>query len=204
MKNKSHPSTALERYKFIRPFLEEETSMAALAIRHNIGLRSIKRWVKAYKTEGLSGLQRKVRATKGQRKIINEELIKLVEGLVLQKPPLTLTAIHRKVVKVAQQKKLKEPTYYVVRDIAQKMNKGLVVLSQQGSKAYNQEFELIYRRESTAPNEMWQADHTPLDIVLIDEKGIGQKPWLTIIIAELFVVSFYPLMRLAPYMFPWH
>ena len=118
--------------------------------------------------------------------------------MVLQKPPLTLTAIHRKVVKVAKQKKLPEPTYYVVRDIAQNMNIGLVVLSQEGSKAYNQAFELIYRREATAPNEMWQADHTPLDIVLLDEKGEGRKPWLTIVIDDYsraisgFYLSFDP------------
>jgi len=72
----------------------------------------------------------------------------------------------------------------VVRDIAQKIDPALVPLAQQGSKAYNQEYELVYRREAAAPNEMWQADHTPLDIVLLDEKGNSRKPWLTSIIDD--------------------
>ncbi len=28
---------------------------------------------------------------------------------------------------------------------------------------------------------MWQADHTPLDIVLLDEAGKPARPWLTVI-----------------------
>jgi putative transposase len=28
---------------------------------------------------------------------------------------------------------------------------------------------------------MWQADHTPLDVVLLDEAGKPARPWLTVI-----------------------
>src|SRR5207248_10604192 len=30
-------------------------------------------------------------------------------------------------------------------------------------------------------NAMWQADHTPLDVLLLDETGKPAKPWLTAI-----------------------
>jgi putative transposase len=40
----------------------------------------------------------------------------------------------------------------------------LVTLAQEGSKAYRERFDLLYRREASQPNEIWQADHTPLDI----------------------------------------
>ncbi len=184
MEKKEQVTTALEKYKMIRPYLEKESSLVGLAKYYDIGLRSLKRWVKTYQEEGLVGLERKSYSGKGKRRTIDELLEKTVEALVLQKPPLTYAAIHRQIGRIAKGKGFKAPSYVVVRAIAKSMNTGLVVLSQQGSKVYNQTFELIYRRESEVSNAMWQADHTPLDILLIDEKGNARKPWLTIIIDD--------------------
>jgi putative transposase len=66
----------------------------------------------------------------------------------------------------------------------QQMDPALVTLAQQGSKTYADTFELLHRREAQAPNAIWQADHTLLDIVLKDDKGLAKKPWLTIIIDD--------------------
>ncbi len=38
---------------------------------------------------------------------------------------------------------------------------------------------MVYRREATRPNEIWQADHTELDIWVLDDKGEPARPWLT-------------------------
>ena len=57
-------------------------------------------------------------------------------------------------------------------------------MAHQGSKAYDQVYELIHRREAGASNELWQADHVLLDIILLDEKGNARKPWLTVIIDD--------------------
>lgn len=184
MNRKAHISTALEKYQIIQPYLEGETPLPKLAEIHDVGLRSLRRWVKTYREKGLAGLERKPHVGKGKRKTIDDVLEKVIEALVLEKPPLTYAAIHRKVKSIAQKKGWKEPTYVVVRDIAQSLDKRLIVLAHEGSKAYGQIYDLIYRRESDAPNEMWQADHTPLDILLIDEKGNARKPWLTVIIDD--------------------
>ena len=40
-------------------------------------------------------------------------------------------------------------------------------------RAYRDTYELVYRRESAKPNQMWQADHTELDIMIIDR---GNEP----------------------------
>ena len=40
-------------------------------------------------------------------------------------------------------------------------------------------FSILYRREATHSNAMWQADHTPLDIWLLDEQGEAARPRLT-------------------------
>jgi putative transposase len=46
---------------------------------------------------------------------------------------------------------------------------------------YRERFELVYRREAAAPNEIWQADHTQLDILILDEQQRPLRPWLTVI-----------------------
>ena len=37
------------------------------------------------------------------------------------------------------------------------------------------------RRESVHPNDVWQADHTELDIMVLDETA---RPWLTVILDD--------------------
>jgi putative transposase len=39
----------------------------------------------------------------------------------------------------------------------------------------------VYRREARYPNEIWQADHTLLNIWLLTDEGQIARPWLTVI-----------------------
>src|SRR5699024_5908657 len=57
-------------------------------------------------------------------------------------------------------------------------------LAYEGKKEYQNNYDLIYRREASYPNEIWQANHTPLDIMVINEKGEPDRPWLTIILDD--------------------
>lgn len=181
---KSHTKSAVDKFEIIRPHLEESVPLPKIAKNQTITSRTLKRWVKSYRENGLAGLERKERSDKGERPTITKELAELVEALVLKKPPISLAAIHRKVVKVAKQKGITEPSYRVIWLTAKQIDPALILLAHEGSKIYNQEYELLYRREANAPNEVWQADHTPLDIVLLDENGVSRKPWLTIIIDD--------------------
>jgi hypothetical protein len=42
----------------------------------------------------------------------------------------------------------------------------------------------VLRRESVHPNDIWQADHTELDIMVLDETGRPVRPWLTVILDD--------------------
>ena len=46
----------------------------------------------------------------------------------------------------------------------------LTTLAHEGSKAYAGSFDLVHRWEAEAPNALWQADHTLLDILLREGK----------------------------------
>ena len=190
---------ALDRYKIIRPFLDTQTSLSSLATTHDINLRTLSRWVQLYKADGLKGLERKSRKDKGIHNNLPKEQQQIIEALVLQKPPLSFAAIHRKYEVIAKEKEWTIPSYYVVRDIAKQIDVDLLMLAHQGSKVYAQVYELLHRGEASTQNEIWQADHTPLDISILDEKGVSKKPWLTIIIDDFSrVISGFFLSFEAP------
>lgn len=172
---------ALQRFYLLRPFLEEGVPLAQLVQQHHLALRTAERWVKAYRQRGLVGLIRQGRKDQGHRRGLQPEIKKLIEALTLQKPKLSCAATYRQVKEVAVKHGWKAPSYSRVYNIVTKLEPGLVVLAQKGPKVYREEFDLLYRREASRSNEIWQADHTLLDIWLINERGKSVRPWLTII-----------------------
>ena len=174
---------ALERFQVIRPYLEEGISLSAIARERGIRLRTAQRWVSRYRSAGLAGLVRKARADKSRPRRA-ASLRTLIEGLALQRPRLSAAAIHRKAVEVAEELGETPPSYALVYDLIRKLDPALVTLAHEGTKAYGDRFELIHRREAKAPNAIWQADHTELDILVKDEKGKPRKPWLTIVLDD--------------------
>src|SRR5215216_2127867 len=68
-----------------------------------------------------------------------------------------------------------------------------------GSKVYADRFELLYRREASRSNEIWQADHTPLDLWVLDERGRAARPWFTVVLDDYSrAVAGYALSLHAP------
>jgi hypothetical protein len=59
----------------------------------------------------------------------------------------------------------------------------------------------VHRREADGPYSIWQADLTPLDILLIRPDGEPTKPWLTSVIDDYslavpgYFLSFDALFR---------
>ena len=79
--------------------------------------------------------------------------------------------MHRTAGVVASAQSWPQPSYSTVRDIVRALDVPLLTLAQQGTKAYQQAYDLIYRREAERPNEMWQADHTELDLLVLGPTG---------------------------------
>ncbi len=175
---------AFERFKIIRPFLEEGVPLLTLAQHHERSARTLQRWVHHYQQGGLVALCRKSRADRGARRVFSPELVEVIEALALHTPRLSVATLYRQVADLAVHRGLVAPRYDRVYDIVRKMDPALLTLAHQGSHVYSQAFDLLYRREAEAPNEMWQADHTLLDLVVTNDKGAAQKPWLTVIIDD--------------------
>ena len=173
---------AMERFAIIRPALEEGVSQAQVARTQKLAASTIQSWVKRYREKGLAGLANHVaRSDKGKSRRLPTEAIQLIEGLALQTPPRSIASIHRQIVGIAKKQGWPAPGYNRVYTIVKKLDPALVTMAHQGAAAYREEFDLLYRREASHANAMWQADHTPLDVLLLDETGTPAKPWLTAI-----------------------
>ena len=115
---------------------------------------------------------------------MSDKLKEAIEGLALHKPPLPIAALYRQVLKLSQDRGEKPPSYGTVFNIVRGLPADLVTLAHEGTKAYSNAFELVHRREADEPNAIWQADHTPLDILLTRPEGAAAKPWLTTVIDD--------------------
>jgi putative transposase len=174
---------AYRRFGVIRPFLEDGVPLASVAREQSIPLRTLEDWVRAYRRDGLRGLARKRRSDVGRRQF-PPELQALIEGLALQRPAPSAAAIARQILPIAQQHHWRVPSYRTILAIIAAIPPPLVTMAHEGPKAYSDRFDLIHRRDAAQPNEIWQADHTPLDIRLLNDRGQAARPWLTIILDD--------------------
>jgi putative transposase len=60
----------------------------------------------------------------------------------------------------------------------------MVTLAHEGAAAFRDRYELIHRHRAKAPNTIWQADHTLLDLLILDEAGKPVRPWLTTVVDD--------------------
>lgn len=175
---------AMARFQLIRPFLEGQLELAAIAQQHSLSRRTLRRWVQRYGTEGLAGLVRQRRTDCGRPRRLSPALHQCVEGLALQTPPLSIAVIHRQICELAQQNQMRPPSYSLIYAMVRQLPAALTTLAHQGSKAYRQRFDLLHRREAEGPNAIWQADHCLLDILVLREGQAPAKPWLTVVLDD--------------------
>ncbi len=171
---------AMARWSVLRPHLEEGVALVEAARRAGTPPRTAQRWLARYRQAGLAGLARRPRADAGKRSL-PEQLVAFIEGLALRRPPLSAASIHRQVRDIAGEHDWPVPSYSTVYAIVAALSPAMVTLAHEGAKRYEETFELVRRRQASAPNEIWQADHTELDIWVLTPAGGPGRPWLTVI-----------------------
>ena len=173
-----------ERWRILRLHVEDQIPLTALARETGIGLRTLQRWHQLYQERGITALDPHPRADAGTRRTAGG-LVAFIEHLALTRPRPALATLHRLVSAEAMRQGLTEPSYATVRDIVQSLDPALVTLALDGPAAYRDRHELVYRRRADRPNEIWQADHTELDILTTSAAGgKPDRPWLTIVMDD--------------------
>jgi putative transposase len=176
----SQRTVALARFTLLKPHLEDGVPLTRVAAAAGVPPRTAQRWLARYRAAGLAGLARTPRRDQGRRRL-PEELRLLIEGLALRRPAPSIAAVHRLVVEVAGAHGWPVPSYSRVYDIVRRLDPALVTLAHEGAKRYREVYDLVHRREAARPNEIWQADHTELDLWVLTPSGMPARPWLTVI-----------------------
>lgn len=170
----------MRRWRVLRPYLENDVALARVARQAQVPERTARRWLARYRQHGLAGLARPRRADAGVRRI-HADLVAFIEGMALTKPVPAVATIHRRAIEVAARQGWAAPGYATVHAIVGELDPGLVTLARHGTKRYEQTFDLLHRRAAGGSNELWQADHTELDLWVLDPAGKPARPWLTLI-----------------------
>jgi putative transposase len=178
--SESGRAEAHRRWLVLRPHLDDGVPLTRVAAQSGIPHRTLQRWLARYRAGGLAGLSRTVRADRGRSRF-PEPLRLLAEGLALRTPAPSAAQVHRQVTEVAEREGWPVPSYSAVYAIICGIDPALRTLAVEGARRYAEVFELVYRRQADRPNEIWQADHTQLDLWVVTPAGTPARPWLTVI-----------------------
>ena len=173
----------MERFAVLQPHLEEGVPLARAVRQAGVPVRTAERWLARYRQSGLTGLVRLVRRDSAVHRL-PAELVVLIEGMGLKKPRASAATIHRRIRTVATTQGWRVPSYSTVSAILANLDPAMVTLAHRGAAAFRDRYELVHRHRADAPNALWQADHTLLDLLILDEAGKPVRPWLTTVVDD--------------------
>ena len=110
--------------------------------------------------------------------------MRLVQGVALQRPRPSVASITRWTGRAALEHGWPVPSYSTVYSIVAALDPQLLTLAHHGPAALRDRYELVSRRQCERPNQIWQADHTELDLIVVDEAGRPARPWLTVVLDD--------------------
>ena len=178
-----HRKQAMARFAVLRSHLEDDVPLTRAAGEAGIPIRTAERWLARYRQGGLASFVRATRRDAGTHQL-PADLVALIEGMALKRPRSSAAAIHRRIATAAKAQGWRVPSYGTVHAIIAALDPGMSTLAQDGPAAFRDRFELIDRHRAEAPNAIWQADHTLLDLLILDEGGKAARPWLTTVVDD--------------------
>lgn len=204
--SKKQWADARHRFNIIKPLLHANRTtedVSQVAAVNNLHVSTLYRWIKAYEKAGtLSILIPKYdeRGGKGKTRVSEEsELImkKVIQDLYLHKQKLTPKQVYFEIKRRCNNAKVKIPHENTVRNRIKELSDKEVIKMRESRR----HGERLYRNTDGAfpagkqPLEVVQIDHTPVDLIIVDEqyrKPIG-RPFLTLAIDvySRMIVGFY-------------
>ena len=192
------------RYEIIRPLLENPArtrkDVGKIARDNNATIATLYRWISRYEESGLlTSLMPYGRADKKSARI-NERADKIIKETVeqtfLTSQRKTKQTVYRLIRKRCSEEGIKPPGRSTVYRRLTEISHHVVVGKRYGRKSMEKLTPIQgHFPEVSAPLAVVQLDHTPLDIILVDDQyrhPIG-RPWITLAV-DIFsrmVVGFY-------------
>ena len=199
---------AQKRYKAILPLLDKKLSRKdAVTYSEQIGIHftTLYRWQERYKSTGtiLGLISNKIGAKQGSKRLDTqlEIVIKnIIDNyyLTIQKP--SIQSVVNKVLSECKRLEIKAPHSNTIRNRINEITE-YERLKKQGSRGIARtKFEPAPNKfESDYPLQLIEIDHTPCDIILVDDEHrlpIG-RPWITVAIDiySRMIVGYYLSMN---------
>ena len=196
---------AKKKYEAIKDLVFRKKSrdeVEEVAAKHNMTAMTIYRWIKDYEaSEKISSLisNKEKRGKKGSRidALANQIIEDVIEELYLTKQRIGFPKIYDAIKSECKKANIKPPHENTVRNRIKAIDPEFSMKKRFSTKKANEKygnFEGEYP-EGDFPLEVYQVDHTPLDIILVDShsrKPLG-RPYLTLAIDvySRMVAGFY-------------
>ncbi|MEO9871156.1 transposase [Ekhidna sp.] len=195
---------AKQRLKIIEPLLSESsrTHVEEIAKAENKSAATLYRWIKNYRETGLltSLIPEQRTGGKGKSRLDSEiDLIidKNIEKHYLQSQRKSIKNVHIHIQLECREKNIEAPHYNTLRRRIASLSEYNITKHRFGKARARKEFDAKIKKfpDALFPLSSVQIDHTPLDIIVVDEKHrepLG-RPWLTLAIDSYsrMVVGFY-------------
>jgi len=192
------------RYDIIEPIVncEPGISIARVARDNHVGRKTLYRWLEKYDpSASLSSLVKAYNPRnkdKFQLPEKVEQVIKtIIESRYLNKQKLTAKKISLEIAMQCKAEKLAVPHYNTIRNRINQISDELKMARRQDKRIADNVYKPLEGSfpEATYPLEAVQIDHTPLDIIVVDEAyrmPVG-KPWITMAIDvySRMIIGFY-------------
>jgi putative transposase len=122
--------------------------------------------------------------------------VALIEGMALQVPAPSVATIHRQLASVAAEQGWSLPSYSTVYSIVRGLDPAMVTLAREGTKRYEEVYDLVYRRQAAAAGyTVSLEDPSALHTALALRQAIWRKPdpaWSVCGIPDLLYVDHGP------------
>ena len=193
------------RYEIIKPLLKPALTKKEVAERakeFNISHITLYRWIKRFRATGsISSLIPNYRERGGKGKTrLEEDIEKIIKNFIdeqyLSKQKIPASKLIENIRIFFKQSGMAVPSDNTIRNRINALNYGRALRLRNGKSEYLSKFNPVHDSFTTNfPLEIIQIDHTPLDIIIVDElmrKPIG-RPYLTLAI-DIFsrmVYGFY-------------
>jgi putative transposase len=132
--------------------------------------------------------------------MLGDEVEAVIQGLIvnyyLKRQRPRVVDLYRQIALSCRTKSLPPPSYKAVRTRVNQLDPALKVREREGAKAARDRFGIVNQGlRPKKPLELFQIDHTLVDIILVDEmerRTIG-RPWLTLVIdvATRVIAGYY-------------
>ena len=171
--------TQLKKFKIIEPFLRKEKKLKDIEKESGISYATLKRWIKAYKEEGVLGLDKKERQDKNSFRAVDDKGMDIIKKVCRESSEANISQLYDKCRKFLEEKEynVSYPTFYrIVNNL----------------DGFFKKTSRIHMKKIKKEHEVYAAAEIPLYILVKTEEGENKVPKILIVFdtASLEIINY--------------